>query len=102
LYDGLTILYTTHGRNSVDTADDPALEHVCTVAYAGAVSRDGRHSHAVSFRPKQASDPCFISTDATIVMNSSPDASFGRDERRVYRGIRTANNDSAVSFWRKL
>ncbi len=28
LYDGLTVLYATHGRKSVDTTDDPALEWV--------------------------------------------------------------------------
>ena len=102
LYDGLTALYATLGRKPIDTTDDPAFQHVCTVADAGAVSRDGRHRHAVLFRPKQTSDPRFISTDTAVMMNGGANASFGRVIRRVNRGIRTANNDGPICFWRKL
>ena len=102
LCEGLTVLYATRGRKSVDTTDDPALEHVCGVADAGAVSRDGRHSHAMLVRPRQTSDPRLISTDAAVMMYDGASASFGRKVRRVNRGIRTANNDGTVCFWRKL
>jgi hypothetical protein len=80
-------LYATHGRKSVDTTDGPALEHVCGVADAGAVSRDGRHSHAMLFRPRQTSDPRLISTDAAVMMNGSASASFGPEIRRVNRAL---------------
>jgi hypothetical protein len=102
LYDGLTALYATARRKLVDTTDGPALEHVCGVADAGTVSCDGRHRHAVLFRPKQTSDPRFISTDAAVMMNGSANACFDRDIRRVNCGIRTANDDGAVSFRRKM
>ncbi len=102
LYDGLTALYATLCRKAVDTTDDPAFEHVRTVADAGAVSRNGRHRHAVLFRPKQTSDPRFISTDAAVMMNGGANAGFGREVRRVNRGIRTANNDGTLCFRRKL
>ena len=49
------------GRKPVDTTDGPALEHVCAVADAGAVSRyGGRHGHAVLFRPDQTANARFI------------------------------------------
>jgi hypothetical protein len=53
-------------------------------------------------RPRQTTDPRLISTDAAVMMYGSANASFGREIRRVSRGIRTANNDGTVCFRRKL
>jgi hypothetical protein len=102
LCDGLTGLYATRGRKFVDATDDPPVEHVCGVAGPGAVRRYGRHSHAMLVRPRQTSDPRLIPTDAAVMMYGSANASFGREIRRVSRGIGTANNDGTVCFRRKL
>ena len=101
LYDGVTVLYTTLGREPVDTADDSALEHVCTVADAGTVGRHGRHGHAVLFGPEQTADPCFVSTDAAVMVNGSTNAGLGRDVRRRDGGIGTSDDNGAVCFSRK-
>ena len=102
LCDGLTGLYATRGRKFVDATDDPAFEHVCSVAGPGAVCRYGSHRHAMLVRPRQTSDPRLIPTDAAVMMNGRANASFGREIRRVSRGIRTANNDGTVCIWRQL
>jgi hypothetical protein len=102
LCDGLTGLYATRGRKFVDATDDPPVKHVCGVAGPGAVRRYGRHSHAMLIRPRQTSDPRLIPTDAAVMMYGSANASSGREIRRVSRGIRTANNDGTICFWRKL
>ena len=59
-------------------------------------------AHAMLVRPRQTSNPRLIPTDAAVMMYGSANASFGREVRRVSRGIRTANNDGTVCFRRKL
>ena len=95
LYDGLTGLYTTLGRKPVDTTDDSALEHVClSPTRALFVATAAMPCRVVP--PKQTADPRFISTDAAVMMNGSANASFGREIRRLNRGIRTANDGGSV------
>ena len=72
------------------------------VAGPGAVRRYGRHSHAMLVRPRQTTYPRLIPTDAAVMMYGSANARSGRVIRRVSRGIRPANNDGPVCFWRKL
>jgi hypothetical protein len=95
---GLAGLYATLGREPVDTTDDSALEHVCTVADAGTVRCHGRHGHAVLFGPEQTADPRFVATDAAVMMNGSANARFSRDIRRRNRGVRTSDDDGTVCF----
>ena len=78
------------------------MDHVCGIAGPGATRRHGRHSHAMLVCPRQTSDARLLSSDAAVVMDGGASTRFGGEARRVNRGVRTANYDGAVSFWRKL